>query len=410
MADDPSTPSWAKQAAEQLGAHIYLMEELGDARLRAEQLKAYVDRAVKLVQQAPQRDLLFEVAGDLIHDIPDALFKLHKALQAAAMNAARTDYELLKTELKPEKADELEQALQDVRLRHVQRRSQETLAPMSLAPHLVAQKLRSAAALVRLTGSFAPALPVLQGLVQDLEQGLDVKTASSHRTASVARAATALEALAQGLITPPPGEKPSRPMLAQLLRRVIGETLTVADDALATSLMQAGSRQEVVDGFMKANPSMSKEDAEKAGDEWEKNKDVVKDKAAQAPTLGGFAEGQPADPTKNMSPEDAKKWKEMHDKYKDTIKDKNAASADPKVRKLVHYLKMAKVELIDALELLDAEGGPEAGMGKLSEMVMTVAIGFKAMGDMDIVRPLHMAKQLIAAKGVAKGVAPAESF
>jgi hypothetical protein len=105
------------------GVVVYLIEELGDARLRTAQLKKYVQEAVDLIDKAENRDQLFEVAGHLIHGIPDMLFKLDKALDASAMAAARLDYEEIKQNLKPEKAEELEGVLQDIRLPYLKRRS-----------------------------------------------------------------------------------------------------------------------------------------------------------------------------------------------------------------------------------------------------------------------------------------------
>jgi len=105
------------------GISIFLLEELGDARLRCAQLKKYLDEAVKLVEKSEHRDHFFEVAGHLIHGIPDTLLRMDKALNAAAMAAAKLDYEEIKDELRPEKVDELERALEEVRVRRVQRRS-----------------------------------------------------------------------------------------------------------------------------------------------------------------------------------------------------------------------------------------------------------------------------------------------
>ncbi len=109
--------------AKTAGLTVYLMEELGDARLRCEELVRYVAEATKLIEKSNHRDHFFEVAGHLIQGVPEALFKLQKALQAVSLAASRMDYEELKQELRPEKVDELEQVLKDIRIRHVQRRS-----------------------------------------------------------------------------------------------------------------------------------------------------------------------------------------------------------------------------------------------------------------------------------------------
>ena len=119
VADLASTPSQEKTA----GAVVYLMEELGDARLRCEELIRYTAAATQLIEKSAHRDHFFEIAGNLIEGIPKAVFKLHKALQAVALAATRIDYEELKQDLRPEKVTQLEDALRDVRIRQVQRRS-----------------------------------------------------------------------------------------------------------------------------------------------------------------------------------------------------------------------------------------------------------------------------------------------
>jgi hypothetical protein len=111
-----------KQAS---GVLVYLTEELGDARLRCAQLKKYVKETLDLVEKSEHRDHFFEVAGHLIHGIPDVLLRLDNALDAAAMAAARLDYEEIKNGLLPEKAEELENVLEDVRMRYLKRRSSE---------------------------------------------------------------------------------------------------------------------------------------------------------------------------------------------------------------------------------------------------------------------------------------------
>jgi hypothetical protein len=85
------------------GATVYLMEELGDARMRADQLTRYIDQAVKLIERSSHRDHFFEVAGHLIKSVPDTLFRLQKALQATALAANRLDTEEIKQDLRPEK-------------------------------------------------------------------------------------------------------------------------------------------------------------------------------------------------------------------------------------------------------------------------------------------------------------------
>jgi hypothetical protein len=110
------------------GIMVYLIDELGDARLRCAQLKKYIKEATDLIEKSEHRDHFFEVAGHLIHGVPDTMMRLDNALDAAAMAASRLDYDEIKNNLKPEKAEELENVLQDVRMRYLNRRSTEGAA------------------------------------------------------------------------------------------------------------------------------------------------------------------------------------------------------------------------------------------------------------------------------------------
>lgn len=104
------------------GATVYIQEELSDARLRCDELKNYIVRAMDLVHASNQRDHLYAVAGDIIHALPDTLLKLERALGAVSMAVNRVDYEEQRQILRPEKVDELERVLEDVRLRMPRRR------------------------------------------------------------------------------------------------------------------------------------------------------------------------------------------------------------------------------------------------------------------------------------------------
>ena len=123
MGDDACMRKDAGTSKEASGVLIYLVEELGDARLRATQLKKYVKDALDLIEKSEHKDHFFEVAGNLIYGIPDVMMRLDKALDATALAAARLDYEEIKNGLRPEKADELESALAETRLRYLNRRS-----------------------------------------------------------------------------------------------------------------------------------------------------------------------------------------------------------------------------------------------------------------------------------------------
>lgn len=99
------------------GATIYIQEELSDARLRCDELKNYVVRAIDLVHGSAKRDHLYAVAGDIITAVPETLLKLERALGACAMAVNKVDYEEQRQLLRPEKVDELERVLDDVRMK-----------------------------------------------------------------------------------------------------------------------------------------------------------------------------------------------------------------------------------------------------------------------------------------------------
>lgn len=277
------------------GIIVYLQEELGDARLRAQQLTQLIQKATELVEHSDAKDKVYEQAGHLLYGIPNTAFKLQKALDAAALAAARLDYEEIKQGLKPEKVEELEAALDDARLRYLNRRSTEEAMNKKTASDILTQIADETEA----TG----AVPVakLARLIASLEHG--AKRASDQP----ARAAATFRAAAQHLLTAP---NVSRLKLAQGLRRVL------ADSQMDPT---AGAGEE----FQKENPKITDEQAKKIDEEHEKNKDVVKDNAKEA----RFETGKPADPTQNMDPADAETWKAMNDKYRDVVKDQHKSAS-----------------------------------------------------------------------------------
>ena len=95
---------------------IYIQEELSDARLRCDELKNYLVRTLDLVNSSPQKDHFYAVVGDIIFAAPEALLKLEKALGAVSMAVNKIDFEEQKSLLRPEKVDELERILNDVRI------------------------------------------------------------------------------------------------------------------------------------------------------------------------------------------------------------------------------------------------------------------------------------------------------
>lgn len=225
--------------AKEGSALVYLQEELTDARMRCDQLKRYIAEAVKLVNKSDNRDGVYEVAGNLLYGIPEALFKLDKALDATALAASRMDYEELKTNLKPEKVNELEEILEDIRIRRVDHRSDETTT------HREKTAMRK------------------------------FKAAAQNRIASaLRRIASEVEA---GSIHPRDVDR--------RLRRVLMACATTADQAVqATWPQMADSREQVMEGFKSSNPNLSQEDLEEIADQWEKNKNVVKDQLPPTPT------------------------------------------------------------------------------------------------------------------------------
>lgn len=98
------------------GAISYVQEELAKARNAVERLKRDVVRAVGLVQASPARDHLYAVAGDVIYDVPATIQVLERALDTAAMAVNKIDYEDLRQVIRPDKVDELEAVLEQVRL------------------------------------------------------------------------------------------------------------------------------------------------------------------------------------------------------------------------------------------------------------------------------------------------------
>lgn len=280
MRHEASSPGHDKTAS----ISIFLLEELGDARVRCAQLKKYLDDATELIEKSESRDNIFEVAGHLIHGIPEVVFKLEKALEAASLAANRIDSEEVKQRLKPEKLEELEKALEDVRIRQLKRRSGEPVKEEKSKPaeqsernamnaKTAAQELITIAEHVEATGQVP--LHRLIALTARLEQG--------RRTASVSgadprRVGAFFRTLAAEVLNPPGGERVSRIAIAQRLRPVLADQMPVGmEQAAAQIYQQANSREDVMKGFKESNPSMTDDQLEAAADNWEKHKDVVKD-------------------------------------------------------------------------------------------------------------------------------------
>jgi hypothetical protein len=262
----PGQDSGSSQTPKMANATLYLIEELGDARLRCDQLTRYIAEAVKLINQSEHRDHFFEIAGHLLQGIPETAFKLQKALQAVALAADRIDYEELKLELRPEKVDELEKVLKEVRIHQVQHRSE---TPMT--PKQVATQLRTLAKTARDEGYFP--IHEIAALVGKLD---------TNRVAGApVSVADVLDKIAESLETAK--DKPSRIQLANLLSRVAMESdfdELVRLSSQKSQLSQFSSVEEVKEKFKAENPNISDADLEEIAKQWKANKDVVKDKNA----------------------------------------------------------------------------------------------------------------------------------
>ena len=216
--------SHADKSASSTGVVVYLQEELGDARLRCNQLKDYINEAVELIEKSEQRDHFFEVAGHLLHGIPDTMMRMEKALSAAAMAVAKWDYESVKEDLRPEKAEQLEDALKDLRVRRVQRRSSTYQERRPMKTHEAAEELDRIASSLEESGELDA--EAVKNLVASLE-GDGRRTASSAIDTS-----KALRGLAESL-TAKGKSRPSRAVLASALRRVLAETMHVGSEVVA---------------------------------------------------------------------------------------------------------------------------------------------------------------------------------
>lgn len=342
------------------GITIFLLEELGDARLRFSQLKQYLDEVTQLIEKSGKREHLFEVAGHLLHGIPEVVAKLGTSLDTAALAAARLDYEEIKDGLRPAKVDQLERALKDVRVRRVQRRGFEDTAMNAKS---AAELLARIADEVESSGRIPTG--AVMSLVGLLEGGTRTASASPEKLAGHFRTlATHLTKMLDK------GQPPSRMRLASHLRHLVGEGLDTTSAQMASEIYQvSNSREEVMDGFKQHNPSMSQEDLNEVADQWEKNKDVVKDKH-QASHEARFQEGKPADPTKNMDQGDKKEWQDSNDQHEDKFKDKKAMMMDAPILRVMKTAYEAGMKAKDD----DAEKEMAGAMRELERSLQTALV------------------------------------
>lgn len=259
-------------SSKEAGAVVYLMEELGDARMRCDQLLRRINEGLKLIEKSSHRDAFFEIAGHLIQNIPVVAFKLQKALDATALAASRIDYEELKRGLRPEKVLELETVLEDVRIRQVEHRSEPLQA---LTPRHAAEALRRVAWMTR-GESGLPQYEVSR-LVTALEAGLE-GSGPEDVSEGLERLADALEGAND--------DAPNRTLVASTLRRLLGDAL-VKDfqkterrikmaSKLSQEMLQLSDEKEVRKKFKEQNPDVSEADLKEIVKMWEEHKDALK--------------------------------------------------------------------------------------------------------------------------------------
>jgi hypothetical protein len=287
----------------QSGILVYLQEELTDARLRCEQLKQFVSQAVRIVGQSAEKDHFYEVAGDILYGLPEALFKLDKALDATALAASRLDYEELRSQLKPEKVTELETALRNVRLRQIDRRAplnQNTPEGFKMARGLEIQDVKELqvymedilAEIYRAKKWLPPTLWRHFITIQDRANkalktlGTRGLTTSSlpkkqgskpmYRAASTNHIASALRRIASEIESARISPKEATLRLNRV-KMALSQTAQEAVEAMGD--IQATSREDVIKGFKSANPALTDDQLEEIADQWDRNKNVVKDKS-----------------------------------------------------------------------------------------------------------------------------------
>lgn len=341
----------------QAGIIVHLIEELGDARLRCDQLITYVAEAVRLIEDSPHKEHFFEVAGHLLHAAPVTLQRLQKSLQAVALAANRMDYEELKNDLRPEKVQQMEKALEDVRIRQIHRRSE----PPMITPQYVAKRLRQIAATTR---EFQLPQSEVAKFIVELEGGPKQAKEAVPFSDMLDKFAAAAESGNKDYLR-----------LAAILRRMVGDVhvkgtlaalreepvqaaetwkadtvasvdtpnlkAAAADEAALMDRMVKATEQQLKE--MKSSLSKYKADPNKNKPQLGNFKDAVlqvhkvskmvlqrafdvKLASDDDDKQSRFEEGKPADPTKNMSPEDAKKWKEEKERNKDKFKAAAAAA------------------------------------------------------------------------------------
>lgn len=326
-------------------ATVFLVEELGDARLRCDQLLRYLNEAVELINKSSHKDHFFEVAGHLITEVPQVAFKLQKSLDAVALAVDRIDYEEIKQGLRPEKVEELERVLKDVHIRQV------TPLGDEMTPKQAAAKLREIVKTAREEGS----VPTLE--LARLVKALDPKTKVASTAVPLE---DRLEKLAAVLETPLTEGKHSRTKLAAVLRSMMAESELQAVTKVASQKQAFSATDEAIGGLFDEVRGFAIASARAANvHRWRPallnlyyivdtigtilvrlgSMDTAKSEglkreirqmlpqAAKAieesssySVMARHEEGKPSDPTKDMSPDDAAKWKDMNEEHGDKFK------------------------------------------------------------------------------------------
>lgn len=94
----------------------FIAEELAKARLSLEKLQRLVNQGLKIIDHEGVKEEATEVAGDLMRLIPETLFAVQQAINAASMGISRMDYDDLKEEVPQRKVRDFEQTLKDERI------------------------------------------------------------------------------------------------------------------------------------------------------------------------------------------------------------------------------------------------------------------------------------------------------
>jgi hypothetical protein len=105
------------------------------------------------------------------------------------------------------------------------------------------------------------------------------KKEASFRAAPQAHVVGALRRIASDVQACKIAPKDAWTRLA-FVRMALSQTAQQAVEAMGS--VQADSREKVIDGFKKSNPALTEDQLEEIADQWEQNKDVVKDKTASA--------------------------------------------------------------------------------------------------------------------------------